>query len=222
MSIHIATKGLCRSPPWAKKFLGKNSQGCRRLLKVPKASWGPRKVPGAQWAQGGSGDEREWGGWGGAREARPLSLTEDPRLPKAAEGLQSLPRLPEAPGRSQAPRETQGGSGASGGKREQEKVRGWGGARKALFLSMTEDPRLPKAYEGSWGFLRPQEGSRDPGRHREAQGVRRSEREWGGWGGAREARPLSLTEDPRQRLPKACSPHSPITSLAPSHSQWSN
>ena len=28
MSIHIAAKGLCRSPPWAKKFWGKNSQGC--------------------------------------------------------------------------------------------------------------------------------------------------------------------------------------------------
>ena len=28
MSIHIAAKGLCRSPPWAKKFWDKNSQGC--------------------------------------------------------------------------------------------------------------------------------------------------------------------------------------------------
>ena len=51
-------------------------------------------------------------------------------------------------------------------------MRGSAGARKALPLSMTEDPRLPKACEGSQGFLRPQEGPRDPGRPREAQGVR--------------------------------------------------
>ena len=104
-------------------------------------------------------------------------------------------------------------------------MRGVRGAREARSLSMTEDPRLPKACEGSQGFLRPQEGPRDPGRPREAQGVRGvrgSEGKRDGVRGLRGARPLSLTEDPRQRLPKACSPHSPITSLAPSHSQWSN
>ena len=40
---------------------------------------------------------------------------------------------------------------------------------------MTEDPRLPKACEGSQGFLRPEEGPRDPGRPREAQEVRGQE-----------------------------------------------
>ena len=57
----------------------------------------------------------------GTREARPLSLTKDPRLPKASEGLSRLERLPEAPGKFQGPRELQGGSG---GKRKQEGLRG--------------------------------------------------------------------------------------------------
>ena len=33
-------------------------------------------------------------------------------------------------------------------------------------MSLTKDPRLPKASEGSQGFLRPQEGPRGPGRLR--------------------------------------------------------
>ena len=43
------------------------------------------------------------------------------------------------------------------------------GAREARPLGLTEDPRLPKASEGSQGFLRPKEGLRvqgDPGRLR--------------------------------------------------------
>ena len=39
-------------------------------------------------------------------------------------------------------------------------------------MSLTEDPRLQKAFEGSQGFLRTQKGPRDPGRPREAQGAR--------------------------------------------------
>ena len=54
----------------------------------------------------------------GAREARPLSLTEDPRLPKDSEGSQGFLR---SQGRSQEPRETQGGSGD---ERGQEGARG--------------------------------------------------------------------------------------------------
>ena len=53
------------------------------------------------------------------------------------------------------------------------------GAREARPLSLTKDQRLPKASEGSQGFLRLQEGPRGPGRTREAQGVRGSEREQG-------------------------------------------
>ena len=53
------------------------------------------------------------------------------------------------------------------------------GAREARSLSLTKDQRLPKASEGSQGFLRLQEGPRGPGRTREAQGVRGSEREQG-------------------------------------------
>ena len=44
---------------------------------------------------------------------------------------------------------------------------------------MTGDPRLPKACKGSQGFLRPQEGPRDPGKPREAQGMRGGEGEQG-------------------------------------------
>ena len=66
--------------------------------------------------------------------------------------------------------------GARGSKREQ----GGGAAREARPLSLTEDPSLQKAFKGSQGFLRPQEGPRDPERPRKAQGVRgvrRSKRE---------------------------------------------
>ena len=48
------------------------------------------------------------------------------------------------------------------------------GSKDARPLSLTEDPRLPKACEG---FLRPQEGPRDPGKPREAYGVRGGQRE---------------------------------------------
>ena len=51
------------------------------------------------------------------------------------------------------------------------------GAREARSLSLTEDPRLPKASKGSQGFLRPKEGSRGPEKSRKAQGVRRDKRE---------------------------------------------
>ena len=64
----------------------------------------------------------------GARKTRPISLTEDPRLP----------RLSGAPGRFQ-------------GSREAQEVRG---ARAIRPPSLTEDPRLPKALKGSQGFLR--------------------------------------------------------------------
>ena len=51
------------------------------------------------------------------------------------------------------------------------------GAREARPPSLTEDPRLPKDCKGSQGLLRPQEGSRGPGKPREAQGVRGGKRE---------------------------------------------
>ena len=95
----------------------------------------------------------------------PLSLTEDPRLPKASKGSQGFLRLQEGPG-------TQGGSG---GKREWGGARGSEGIGGARPLSLTEDPRLPKASEYSQGFLRPQEGPRGLGRLRgwgEQKGVR--------------------------------------------------
>ena len=67
-----------------------------------------------------------------------------------------------------------------GSKGEREGVReGEGGARGARPLSLTEDPRLPKASEGFQGFLRPQEGPRDPGRLRGQGGVRGGEGEQG-------------------------------------------
>ena len=40
------------------------------------------------------------------------------------------------------------------------------GARGTMPLSLTEDPRLPKASEGSQGLLRPQRGSSCPERLR--------------------------------------------------------
>ena len=61
----------------------------------------------------------------GAREARPLSLTEDPRLPKASEGSQGFLRPQEGP---KGPREARGDS--SGGEREQGGVRGEGEQRR--------------------------------------------------------------------------------------------
>ena len=54
---------------------------------------------------------------------------------------------------------------------------GRGGAKEAEPLSLTEDPSLPKAFEGSQGFLRPQKGPRGPGRPQKAQGMRGSKRE---------------------------------------------
>ena len=77
-------------------------------------------------------------------------------LPKA---FLRLPRLPEAPARFQGPQgcsvsEEQGGMG---------ELRGARGTRP---LSLTEDPKLPKASEGSQGFLRPQGGPRNSGRLR--------------------------------------------------------
>ena len=59
-------------------------------------------------------------------------------------------------------------------------MRGQGGARddreanETRPLSLTEDPRLLKASEGSQGFLRPQGGSRDPERLRR-QGRKREQ-----------------------------------------------
>ena len=46
-----------------------------------------------------------------------------------------------------------------------------GRTREARPLSLTEDPRLPKDFEGSQGFLRPQEGPRGQDRPRKAQGT---------------------------------------------------
>ena len=155
------------SPPWAKTFWGKNSQGCRRLVKAPKASCGPRKVPGTQ---GGLGSER---GREGARGGEAEQGKQGPwvwlktqgcqRLPKACECSQGFLRPQEGPRDPGRPREVQGATGSK---------RGWGGATEARPLSLTEDSRLPKACEGSQGFLRPQEP-------REAQGGSGSERGWG-------------------------------------------
>ena len=46
------------------------------------------------------------------------------------------------------------------------------GAREARPLSLTEDPRLPKASKGSQGLLRPQEGASGLGRLRGQGGAR--------------------------------------------------
>ena len=96
----------------------------------------------------------------------------EPRLLKASEGFQGFLRPQKGTWDSGRPREAQGARGSEG-------VRG---AREARPLSLTEDPRLPKASEGSQGFLMPQEGPRGTGRSREAQGVRGSKREQGGEG----------------------------------------
>ena len=123
----------------------------QKASKAPKApEAGPRlpEAPGrSQWLRG----------QGGVRGKGSKAPESDWR-PMAAKGFQRLTRLPEAPGRSQGPREAQG-------------VRGVRGARP---LSLTEDPRLPKASEGSQGFLRPQEGPRGPERLRGWGGVRGS------------------------------------------------
>ena len=53
----------------------------------------------------------------GARAARPLSLTEDPRLPKATKGSQGFPRPQEGPREAQgeeSEREQVGGEGEQG------------------------------------------------------------------------------------------------------------
>ena len=108
-----------------------------------------------------------------------MSLTEDPRLPKASEGSQGFLR-PQG-----GPRETQGG-------------RGQGRVRETRHLSLTEDPKLPKASKGSQGFLRPQRGSRSSGRLRGIRGQGKQEGKGSKW--EREAkgtRILSLTEVPR-------------------------
>ena len=49
ISIHIDTKGLRRSPPWAKKFWGKNSQGSKGFLRPQE---GPREAQGVRGVRG--------------------------------------------------------------------------------------------------------------------------------------------------------------------------
>ena len=51
-------------------------------------------------------------------------------------------------------------------------MKGVRGAREARLLSLTEDPRLPKASKGSQDLLRLQEGPRGSGRLRGQGGVR--------------------------------------------------
>ena len=145
--------------------------------KAAESDWRPKAAkgsPGLLMPQEGSRcpgrlrGKGEWEGvrvargWGGAREARPLSLTKDPSLPKASKGSQGFLRPQEGPRGPERPR----------GQGEQEGVRGSGGEREARPLSLTEDPRLPKASKDSQGFLRPQEVLRGPRRLR-GQG------EWG-------------------------------------------
>ena len=104
----------------------KAAQGFGRLARLPEA---PGRSQEAKEAQG-VGSEGEQGEQG----------------PKGAKGFRRLPGLSEAPGRSQGAWEAQRARGVGQGVR---------GARGTRPLSLTEAPRLPKALEGSQGFLRP-------------------------------------------------------------------
>ena len=144
-----------------------------RLRKLPRL---PRVLRLAQGSQGflrlqegprGPGGNGEWVSGG----ARSLSLTEDPRLPKASKGSQSFLRLQEGcrgPGRFRVQGRVRGAKGSEGV---------WG-ARWGRPLSLTEDPRLPKASEALQGFLRPQEGPRGSGRLK-GWGEARGSKGWG-------------------------------------------
>ena len=99
------------------------TQGCQRLPKACKASWGLRKVPGTQGAQGVKRSEREQEGIRGSKGSKGSKAPESDWRPMADKGFWRLPRLPEAPGRSQGPREAQG-EGEQGGARGSKGARG--------------------------------------------------------------------------------------------------
>ena len=67
------------------------TQGCQRLVKASKASWGPRKVPGTQ---GGIGRLRGWEGVRGVRGALWSKAPESDWRPKAKAAKGLLPSLP--------------------------------------------------------------------------------------------------------------------------------
>ena len=151
------------------------TQGCQRLTRLSEA---PGRSQGSRDAQGSRWSEWSEGTWGGARGTRPLSLTEDPRLPKASKGSQ--PWLPEAPGRSQGPRDAQGQGGKGDG--EQREHGPW------VWLKTQGCQRLPKALKASWGPREVPEAQGGSGC--EGQGKQGEEESKG-------KRPLSLTADPR-------------------------
>ena len=148
MSIHIATKGLCRSPPWAKKFWGKNSQGCWRLLKAPKAFWGPRKVPGTQ---RGPGRLRGQEGWEGVRGSKGGKGEQGKQGPWVWLKTKDCRRLLKAPKASWGPRKVLGVPGRLRGEREQEGVRGVRGSKG---IKAPESDWRPKAAKGLWRLPR--------------------------------------------------------------------
>ena len=124
------------------------SRGPKKLrskgTKVPESDWRPKAAKGF-WRLSrlpeAPGRSQGPQGCSEARGARPLSLTEHPRLLKASKGSQGFLR-------------------PQGGPRSSGKLRVWeeqGGARKEREargtrpLSLTEDPRLLKAPKASWG-----------------------------------------------------------------------
>ena len=186
MSIHIAAKGLCRSQPQTKKFWGKNSQGCWRLLKAPKASWGPRKVPGAQ---KGQGRLREWGGvrgskkeWEGVRGSKGEQGKQGPWVWLKTQGCWRLTKAPKAswgprkvPGTQEGQGRLRGWGGVRGSKKEWEGARGSEGEQGKqgpwVWLKTQAYQRLPKA---SWGLRKVPGAQGGPERLRGQGGVRGS------------------------------------------------
>ena len=114
------SKGRWREQGEQAPWVWLNTQGYQRLPESPKASWSSREVPGTQRGSEGEGRGGK-GGWGGARETNPLSLTKDPRMLKAFKGSQgflSLLGSPRSPERIR-------GEGARGA-RDQGRARGQG------------------------------------------------------------------------------------------------
>ena len=175
------------------------TQGCWRLPKAPNASWGPRKVPGAQgnperlrqW-EGVRGSKREQWGEGEQRKQGPwvwLKIQGCQRLPKASKASWSPRKVPGV----------QGGPGRLRGWEEVRRVRGSKGSkapasdwRPKAAEGLQRLPRLPEASGRFQGPRKTQVGSGSEMGWEGARGLR----------GAREVRPLSLTEDPRPL--KAC------------------
>ena len=170
------------------KILGQKQP---RLLKACEGSQGFLML------QQGPRDPGRLRGWGvargsegvrGAREARPLSLTEDPRLSKASKGFLRPRKVPwpqRGPGR----------------------LRGWKGAREARPLSLTEDPRLPKAPEGLRRLRRLSEAPGKSQGSRETQGGSGGEREQGEMRGSKGSKASESDWRPKaaegfQRLPR--------------------